>query len=73
MDFLKLLGVSAVLAIGFGIWFSDSWLGAFANRNRADHLAICNRYFIGHGFSYPNYWLSKLESIPLESGYNAEE
>jgi putative ABC transport system permease protein len=32
MDFLKLLGVSAVLAIGFGIWFSDSWLGAFANR-----------------------------------------
>jgi putative ABC transport system permease protein len=21
-----------VLAIGFGIWFSDSWLAAFANR-----------------------------------------
>jgi putative ABC transport system permease protein len=32
LDFLKLLGVSAVLAIGFGIWFSDSWLAAFANR-----------------------------------------
>jgi putative ABC transport system permease protein len=32
LDFLKLLGVSAILAIGFGIWFSDSWLAAFANR-----------------------------------------
>ena len=32
IDFLKLLGISALLAIGFGIWFSDSWLGAFANR-----------------------------------------
>jgi putative ABC transport system permease protein len=32
MDFLKLLGISAILAIGFGIWFSDSWLDAFANR-----------------------------------------
>jgi putative ABC transport system permease protein len=31
-DFFKLLGISAVLAIGFGIWFSDAWLAAFANR-----------------------------------------
>jgi putative ABC transport system permease protein len=31
-DFLKLLGISAVLAIGFGVWFSDSWLADFANR-----------------------------------------
>jgi putative ABC transport system permease protein len=31
-DFFRLLTISAVLAIGFGIWFSDSWLSAFANR-----------------------------------------
>ncbi|MFN3999014.1 ABC transporter permease [Algoriphagus sp.] len=31
-DFFRLLAISAVLAIGFGIWFSDSWLSAFANR-----------------------------------------
>lgn len=31
-DFFRLLSISAVLAIGFGIWFSDSWLSAFANR-----------------------------------------
>jgi putative ABC transport system permease protein len=31
-DFFKLLAISALLAIGFGIWFSDSWLSAFANR-----------------------------------------
>lgn len=31
-DFFKLLTISAVLAIGFGIWFSDAWLAAFANR-----------------------------------------
>lgn len=33
-DFFRLLAISAVLAIGFGIWFSDSWLSAFANRAR---------------------------------------
>jgi putative ABC transport system permease protein len=32
VDFLKLLAISALLAIGFGIWFSNSWLEAFANR-----------------------------------------
>lgn len=31
-DFFKLLGISAVLAVGFGIWFSDVWLAAFANK-----------------------------------------
>lgn len=31
-DFFRLLAISALLAIGFGIWFSDSWLSAFANR-----------------------------------------
>ncbi len=31
-DFFKLLAISAVLAIGFGIWFSDSWLSAFAKK-----------------------------------------
>ena len=31
-DFFRLLAISAVLAIGFGIWFSDAWLAAFANR-----------------------------------------
>ncbi|WP_304518053.1 FtsX-like permease family protein [Cecembia rubra] len=29
-DFFGLLMVSALLAIGFGIWFSDSWLSDFA-------------------------------------------
>ncbi|MBN7813468.1 ABC transporter permease [Algoriphagus sp. H41] len=31
-DFLKLLALSAVLAVAFGLWFSDAWLEAFANR-----------------------------------------
>lgn len=31
-DFLKLLSVAAILATGFGIWFSNSWLQDFANR-----------------------------------------
>lgn len=31
-DFFKLLAISAVLAVGFGIWFSDVWLAAFANK-----------------------------------------
>lgn len=31
-DFFKLLAISAGLAIGFGIWFSDAWLAAFANK-----------------------------------------
>jgi putative ABC transport system permease protein len=31
-DFFKLLGISALLAVGFGIWFSDAWLAAFANK-----------------------------------------
>ncbi|MDF2158124.1 FtsX-like permease family protein [Algoriphagus sp. CAU 1675] len=31
-DFLKLLGISALLAVGFGIWFTDSWLSEFANQ-----------------------------------------
>lgn len=31
-DFFRLLAISAVLAIGFGIWFSDSWLSGFATR-----------------------------------------
>ena len=31
-DFLTLLGFSAILAIGFGIWFSDVWLESFANQ-----------------------------------------
>jgi putative ABC transport system permease protein len=31
-DFLTLLAFSSVLAIGFGIWFSDLWLQSFANQ-----------------------------------------
>jgi putative ABC transport system permease protein len=31
-DFLKLLAVSAVLAVGFGIWFSNQWLQDFSNK-----------------------------------------
>ncbi|MEN2281162.1 ABC transporter permease [Algoriphagus sp. SE2] len=31
-DFLKLLAFAAVLAIGFGIWFSKNWLQDFANK-----------------------------------------
>jgi putative ABC transport system permease protein len=31
-DFLRLLVLSALLAVGFGVWFSDVWLKAFANR-----------------------------------------
>lgn len=31
-DFFKLLGISAILAVGFGFWFSHTWLAAFANR-----------------------------------------
>ncbi|SEF47489.1 ABC transporter permease [Algoriphagus boritolerans] len=31
-DFFKLLAISAVLAVSFGIWFSSSWLSAFANK-----------------------------------------
>lgn len=31
-DFLMLLAISGVLAIGFGIWFSDIWLQSFANQ-----------------------------------------
>ena len=31
-DFFKLLAVASVLAIGFGLWFSDTWLQSFANR-----------------------------------------
>ncbi|EAZ79687.2 FtsX-like permease family protein [Algoriphagus machipongonensis] len=31
-DFLKLLGISAILAIGFGFWFSKQWLQDFANK-----------------------------------------
>ncbi|WP_026970192.1 ABC transporter permease [Algoriphagus terrigena] len=31
-DFARLLAISAVLATGFGIWFSGVWLEAFANR-----------------------------------------
>ncbi|MDR7129983.1 putative ABC transport system permease protein [Algoriphagus sp. 4150] len=31
-DFFKLLLVASVLAIGFGLWFSDTWLQSFANR-----------------------------------------
>lgn len=33
-DFLKLLGFSAVMAIGFGIWFSNNWLQDFANQTK---------------------------------------
>lgn len=32
LDFIKLLTVSSVLAIAFGLWFTDSWLAAFDNR-----------------------------------------
>lgn len=31
-DFFKLLSVASVLAIGFGLWFSDTWLQSFANK-----------------------------------------
>jgi len=31
-DFFKLLIIASVLAIGFGLWFSDTWLQSFANR-----------------------------------------
>jgi putative ABC transport system permease protein len=31
-DFFKLLMIASVLAIGFGLWFSDTWLQSFANR-----------------------------------------
>ena len=31
-DFFKLLAVASVLAIGFGLWFSDTWLQSFANK-----------------------------------------
>ncbi len=31
-DFLKLLALSAILAIAFGIWFSGTWLEGFANK-----------------------------------------
>ncbi|MEB2777695.1 FtsX-like permease family protein [Algoriphagus sp. D3-2-R+10] len=31
-DFFKLLLVASVLAVGFGLWFSDAWLQSFANR-----------------------------------------
>jgi putative ABC transport system permease protein len=31
-DFFKLLAFSAVLAVGFGLWFSRTWLEAFANK-----------------------------------------
>src|SRR5690606_41982869 len=31
-EFLRLLALSAILATGFGIWFSEAWLKAFANR-----------------------------------------
>ncbi|MCE7053513.1 ABC transporter permease [Algoriphagus sp. AGSA1] len=31
-DFFKLLSVASVLAVGFGLWFSDTWLQSFANR-----------------------------------------
>ncbi len=31
-DFFKLLAISAILAIGFGLWFSSAWLQDFANK-----------------------------------------
>lgn len=31
-DFFKLLIVASVLAIGFGLWFSETWLQSFANK-----------------------------------------
>ncbi|WP_373493673.1 ABC transporter permease [Aquiflexum sp.] len=31
-DFFVLLGISAVMAVLFGIWFSDQWLEGFANK-----------------------------------------
>lgn len=31
-DFFKLLAFSAVLAVGFGLWFSRTWLEGFANK-----------------------------------------
>ncbi|AMQ56515.1 ABC transporter permease [Algoriphagus sanaruensis] len=32
LDFLKLLGISSFMAIGFGLWFSKTWLQDFANQ-----------------------------------------
>lgn len=31
-DFFKLLAVASILAVGFGLWFSDTWLQSFANK-----------------------------------------
>ncbi|WP_111320264.1 ABC transporter permease [Algoriphagus chordae] len=31
-DFFKLLLVASILAIGFGLWFADTWLQSFANK-----------------------------------------
>ncbi|GMQ32432.1 ABC transporter permease [Algoriphagus taiwanensis] len=32
LDFMKLLGISSLLAIAFGLWFSKNWLQDFANQ-----------------------------------------
>ncbi|GMQ24316.1 ABC transporter permease [Algoriphagus sp. oki45] len=32
VDFMKLLGISSLLAITFGLWFSKNWLQDFANQ-----------------------------------------
>ena len=32
MDFIKLLGISSLMAVGFGLWFSRTWLQDFANQ-----------------------------------------
>ncbi|WP_332911503.1 FtsX-like permease family protein [Algoriphagus boritolerans] len=40
-DFFKLLAISAVLAVSFGIWFSSSWLSAFANKAPSESGRIC--------------------------------
>ncbi|MDN3203333.1 ABC transporter permease [Algoriphagus sediminis] len=37
-DFFKLLLVSSVMAIGFGMWFASSWLQDFANRTQIGAL-----------------------------------
>lgn len=34
LDFAKLLGISSILAVGFGLWFSQSWLKDFANQTQ---------------------------------------
>lgn len=34
LDFVKLLAVSSLLAVGFGIWFSQNWLEDFANQTQ---------------------------------------